>query len=122
MIEILPLSTESCLVVHFSGKVTGLEYQQFLDSLAERLKTGEPVSLVVELAGFEFYGDFDSVKKDFKFAFGEYKDIHRAAFVGDQKWIAWFTRFIGPFTRAEEEYFPAGQVEAAFDWASTTDA
>ncbi len=30
MIEILPQSTEKCLAVHFSGKVTGQEYQQFL--------------------------------------------------------------------------------------------
>ena len=42
-----------------------------------------------------------------------YKQIHRAAFVGDQKWIEWFTRLIGPFTRAEEKHFPEGQIEAA---------
>jgi hypothetical protein len=30
----------SCLAVHLSGKVTGEEYQQFLDALAARLKTG----------------------------------------------------------------------------------
>jgi len=33
MIEILPQSTERCLLVHFSGKVTGVEYQQFMDRL-----------------------------------------------------------------------------------------
>lgn len=117
MIEILPLSSESCLAVHFSGKVTGSEYQQFLDALSERLKAGGKVSLVLELSGFEFYGDFESVKKDFKFGFGEYKHIHRAALVGDQKWIEWFTRLIGPFTRAEEKHFLAGQINAAYQWA-----
>jgi len=75
MIEILPQSTKSCLAVHFSGKVTGQEYQQFLDALGERLSTG------------------------------------------DQKWIAWFTRFVGPFTRAEEKHFAAGQIDAALRWA-----
>ncbi len=64
---------------------------------------------MIEFADFEFYGDFEAAKKDFKFGFGEYKHIHRVAFVGDQKWIAWFTRFIGPFTRAEEKHFPGGQ-------------
>jgi hypothetical protein len=118
MIEILDQSTPSCLAVHFSGKVTGQEYQQFLDVLAGRLKTGSQVSLVIEFAGFEFYGDFEAAKMDMKFGFGEYKHIHRAAFVGDQKWIAWFTRFVGPFTRAEEKRFPAGELEAAFTWAS----
>jgi hypothetical protein len=117
MIEILPQSTERCLLVHFSGKVTGAEYQQFLDALGECLKTGEKVALVVEFAGFEFYGDFDAAMKDMKFGFGQYKHIHRAAFVGDQKWIAWFTRFVGPFTQTEEKYFLAGQMGAAVGWA-----
>jgi len=117
MIEILDQSNESCLAVHLSGKVTGDEYQKFLDALGERLKASDKVNLVMELSGFEFYDDYDSVKKDFKFAFGDYKQIHRAAFVGDQKWIEWFTRLIGPFTRAEEKYFPEGQSESAYAWA-----
>jgi len=83
----------------------------------ERLKTGSPVSMVVEFASFEFYGDFEAAKMDLKFGFGEYKHIHRAAFVGDQKWIAWFTRLIGTFTRTRKSIFPEGQIEAATIWA-----
>ncbi len=78
------------------------------------MKGGDKISLVIVLTGFEFYGDFEAAKKDFKFGFGEYKHIHRAAFVGDQKWIEWFTRLIGPFTRAEEKHFPEGQLDAAY--------
>ena len=118
MIKILDQSTATCLVVHFSGKITGAEYQQFLDALTERFKTGSPVSLVCEMAGFEFYGDFEAAKKDMKFGFNEYKHIHRAALVGDQKWLEWFTRLVGPFTRAEEKHFPEGQLQAAVDWAA----
>jgi hypothetical protein len=118
MIEILSQSTQDCLAVHFSGKVTSQEYQQLLDAVGQRLKTSSPVSLVVEFSGFEFYGDFEAAKMDFKFGLGDYRHIHRAAFVGDQKWIGWFTRFIGPFTRAEEKQFPAGQPEAAIERAS----
>jgi hypothetical protein len=117
LIEILPLSTQSCLVTRFSGQVSGAEYQQFIDALSELLKTGSQVNLVVELTDFEFYGDFAAAKEDFKFGFGDYKHIHRATFVGDQKWIAWFVRFIGPFTRAEEKHFPADQIDAAMGWA-----
>jgi SpoIIAA-like len=119
MIEILDQSTESCLAVHFSGKVTGAEYQQFLDALGQRLSAAEKVSLVLELSGFEFYGDFESARQDFKFGFGDYKRVRRAAFVGDQKWIEWFTRLVGPFTRAEEKHFPAGQIETACAWAGS---
>lgn len=118
MFEILPESTSTCLVVRFSAKLTGQEYQQFLNAIDERLKTNDKVSLVCEFVSFEFYGDLAAAKEDFRFAFGTYKHIHRAAFVGDQKWIEWFTRLIGPFTRAEEKHFLAGQLEAAIQWAS----
>ena len=117
MIEILPQSTETCIAVHLSGKVNGQEYQQFLDAVNDKRTTAEEVSLVLELTGFEFYEDFEAAKKDFKFGLGDYKRIHRAALVGDQKWIEWFTRLVGPFTRAEEKHFPEGQFEAAFAWA-----
>ncbi len=119
MIEILEQTTETCLVVHFSGKITGEKYQKFLNALNDRLATHEKVSLVVELTDFTFYGDFEAARKDFKFGFGEYKWIDKAAFVGDQKWIEWFTKLIGPFTRTEEKYFRAGQFEEAYSWATT---
>lgn len=118
MIEILNQSTESCLATRLSGKVTGAEYQQFLDAVDQRLKAGEKLSLVLVLTGFEFYGDFAAAKKDLKFGLSEYRHIHRAAFVGDQKWIEWFARLVGPFTRAEEKHFADGEFEAAFSWAS----
>jgi hypothetical protein len=117
MIEILEQTTETCLAIHFSGKVTGDEYQKFLDALEEKLQGTEKVDLVMELSGFDFHGDFEAVKKDFKFGFGGYKKLHRAAFVGDQKWIEWFTRLVGPFTRTEEKHFPEGRLDEAVIWA-----
>jgi hypothetical protein len=117
MIEILDQSTPGCLAVRLSGKVTGAEYQQFLDAATQRLNRGGKVSLVIELSGFEFYGDFEAAKKDAKFGFGEYKHLHRVALVGDQKWITWITRLIGPFTRTEEKHFPADQLSNALSWA-----
>ena len=52
--------------MHFSGKVTGAEYQQFLDALGQRLKTGEKFALVIEFTGFEFFGDFEAARMDLK--------------------------------------------------------
>ena len=37
MIEILDESTDTCLVVHSSGKVTGDKYQKFLNAVNDRL-------------------------------------------------------------------------------------
>ena len=117
MIEILDESTDTCLVVHFSGQVTADKYQKFLNALNDRLMTHEKVNLVVELSDFEFYGDFEAARKDFNFGFGDYKRIRRAAFVGNRKWIEWFTKLIGPFTITDERYFRAGQFDEAYAWA-----
>ena len=82
MFEILNQSTDRCLVVHFSGKPTGQEYQKFLDELEGCLKTAAELNLVLVLSGLQFYGDFEAFQKDYKFSRGEYKRIHRAALVG----------------------------------------
>jgi anti-anti-sigma regulatory factor len=66
MIEILDQSTNSCLAVHFSGKITGEEYRQFLSAVDERLKDGEKIGLVLVLTGFEFYDDLSTARKESK--------------------------------------------------------
>ena len=119
MIEILEESTDTCLVVHFIGKVTGAKYQKFLNALNDRLSTHENVSLVLELSDFEFHGDFEAARKDFKFGLGDYKKLHRAAFVANKKWLEWLTKLVGPFTRTEEKYFSENQFEEAYAWASS---
>jgi hypothetical protein len=116
MFEILNQSTDNCLVAHLSGKLTGQEYQQFLGALHERMQKVDAVSMVLVLTGFEFYGDFEAAKQDFKFSFGEYKRVRRAAFVGDQKWIEWFTCLIGSMTPVDEKQFPEGQIQPAREW------
>ena len=118
MIEILDESTETCLVVHLSGKVTGKKYQKFLNAINDLLATHKKVSLVLELSDLESYDDFDAAGKNFELGFGESRKIDRAAFVGDQKWTDWFVRLIGPFTRAEEKYFREDQFDQAYAWAS----
>ncbi len=117
MFEILKQTTETCVVSHFSGKVTGEEYQQFLNAVDERLKAHGKVNLVVQLTGFVFYGDWDAFKKDWQFAFGAFARVERAAFVGDQKWIEWFVELTNPFTKAEEKHFAAHELEQACEWA-----
>jgi hypothetical protein len=117
MFEFQSQTTDTCPVVRFSGKVTGEEYQKFLDAVSESLKTRPKINLVIELRDFDFYGDLDAAQKDLKFGFGEYQYIHRAAFVGDQKWLKWFTKLMSPFTKTEEKQFPEGQLAEACIWA-----
>ncbi len=119
MVEILGETTDTCVVVRFSGKVTGEEYKRFLDAVDERLKTHDKVNMVADLSDFEFYGDFEAFKKDFHFGAHEYRRVGRAAFVGDQKWIELFVKLMGPLYRVEEKQFPAGRLEEARHWAGS---
>lgn len=117
MFEVLGQSTECCLVVQFSGKPTGQEYQQFLDAFEERLKTADDLNLVLVLSGVQFYGDFEAFRKDYKFGKGEYKRVRRVALVGDQEWLERYLHFIALHTPTEEKHFAVGKLKAACDWA-----
>jgi hypothetical protein len=118
MFERLEQSTDRCLAVHFSEKPTGQEYQQFVSAVEEQFEPGHEPNLVVDLTGVKGYGDFEAFRKDVKFGAGEYRHIHRAALVGDQKWIDWYMRILAPFTPAEEKHFAEGKVQDAVVWAS----
>jgi hypothetical protein len=118
MVGILGSSTDSCVVVKFSGKVTGEEYRQFLDAVDERLKANQKINMVAELSEFEFYGDFEAFKEDFHFGVKEYRKVARAAFVGDQRWIEMFIKLLGPLYRAAEKQFSAGRLDEAVAWAT----
>ncbi len=117
MIEILDKTTDTCVVARFGGKVSGKEYNMFLDAVDKRLQGRETVNMVADLSGFEFYGDFEAFKEDWHFGTHEYRKVGRAAFVGDQKWIGWFIKMTEHIYRAEEKHFPAGQLEEACAWA-----
>ena len=117
MVEVLASSTDSCVVVRFSGKVKGDEYKQFLDAVDERLKSHDGINMVADLSEFEFYGDFEAFKEDFHFGSHQYRKVRRAAFVGDQKWIELFVKLMGPLYRAEEKRFPTGKLAEACAWA-----
>ena len=119
MIEILADSTATCVVVRFSGKITGEEYRLFLDAVDERLEEHEKIDMVAELSGFDFYGDLEAFKEDLHFGMHEYRKVRRAAFAGDQKWIELFVKLMGPFYHAEEKHFPAGELKEALAWATS---
>jgi len=118
MVEILDSTTDSCLVVCFTGKVKGEEYKTFLEAIDLRLKDRDEVDLVAVLTEFEFYGDIKAAEEDFRFGTREYRKVRRAAFVGDQKWIDLVLKLMGPFYKAEEKHFKSGELDAAVAWAT----
>ncbi len=121
MLTINKSSTPTCLVVDVEGAVTGDEFDDFADRIEDALEAQGTVNLVVNLVGSVKYGDLDAVEEDFEFTFKEYRKVRRAAFVGDQKLIRARIKLFSPFTRAQEKFFEAGQLDAAIEWASAED-
>ena len=121
VVGMLRIGWSACSVLggrHTPNWVVAMLRFMHLDALEERFKKVNEVNLVMDMTGFEFYGDFEAFKKDFKLCFGEYKRVRRVALGGEQKWLEWFTRLMGSFTPTEEKHFPEGQFQAAVDWAT----
>ena len=119
MVEVLEISTATCVVVRFGGLVKGDEYRVFLDAVDERLAKAERINLVADLSELEFYGDLKAVEEDFRFGTKGFRKVHQAAFVGDHKWIDLFIKVTEPLYHVEEKRFPTGELDAAFTWAAS---
>jgi hypothetical protein len=112
------LSSDTCLVVEAAGRVTGDEYEVFAERFEQAVKEHGEVDLVINLTAGVSYGDMDAFKDDWRFGVKEYRHARRVAVVGDVRLLNAIVRLFSPFTRAEEGFFPPGEVDAAVDWAS----
>ena len=117
MLTVTDRSTPTCIVIEAEGRVTGDEYEVFAERFENAVKELGEVNLVVDLKGSVSYGDMDTFKDDWRFAFKEYRHARRAAYVGDQHVINAMLRVFSVFTHAEEKFFPAGELDAAIEWA-----
>jgi hypothetical protein len=116
MIQYLDASTPTCLVVKFSGKLRGVEYRELITKAESAIRAQGAVNLVLILQELEF-PEWDAIKADTHFGLKDYRQVRRAAFVGDQKWAEWFVKLLGPFTRTAERTFQSDQLNEAVQWA-----
>jgi hypothetical protein len=116
MFEILPESTDTCIGFKISGKVTAEDYDIVLPKLDEAIAAHGEINLLVVIEDFEFKG-FDAAKADFQFGTNQYRQVEKAAFVSDKKWLEWSIKIMDPFTRrTKEKNFEPEQLEEAWAW------
>jgi hypothetical protein len=117
MIEILPQSSETNIGFKVSGKVTLEDYDVLLPKLDEAISVHGKINLLVMIDDLEGWKGMDAAKADFKFGTHEYRQVERAAFVGDKKWQEWMVKIMDPFTRrTDERYFEVDQLDDAWQW------
>lgn len=117
MIEYLDASTPTCFVVKFSGKLRGAEYWELIGKVESAIQANSAVNIVWVLQDLEF-PEWEAIRADTHFGLKDYRQVRRAAFVGDQKWAEWFVKLIGPFTHTAERSFQPDQLNEAVAWAS----
>ena len=118
MIEYLSVESPNCFAVKISGKLRGAEYKEMIERLESVINANDITNLVMVIQEMEF-PEWEAIKADTRFGFKDYRNIQRAAFVGDQKWVEWSIKLIAPFTRTEERTFRPDQFKEAVQWASS---
>ena len=117
MFEILPESTDTCIGFKISGEVNAEDYDTLLPKLDEAISAHGKINLLVVLEDFEGYDGFDAAKADFQFGTHQYRQVEKAAFVSDKKWLERVVKIMDPFTRrTKEKYFEPDQIDEAWAW------
>lgn len=117
MIEILPESTETSIGFKISGKIEAADYEVLVASVDEAINKHGRINLLALMGEFEGVKGFDTLKADFSFGTQEYRQVDRAAFVGEKTWHEWIVKIMDPFTRrTDERYFELGQLDEAWKW------
>jgi hypothetical protein len=117
MFELLPESTDNCIGFRVSGKVAAEDYDRLLPKLDEAIAAYGKINLLVLMESFEGWDGLDAAKADFRLGTQQYRQVHRAAFVGQVKWQKRLVKIVDPLTRhTEERFFETDQLEAAWHW------
>jgi hypothetical protein len=117
MIQILPESTDTCIGIKISGKVTAKDYDTLLPKLDEAIAAHGSINLLVLMEDFEGWVGIEAAKADFKFGTHQYRKVEKAAFVSDKKWLGWSVKIMDPFTsRTVEKNFEPDQLHEAWAW------
>jgi carbamate kinase len=117
MFELLPESTGNTIGFRVSGKLTAADYDMLLPKLDEAIAAHGKINLLVLMEDFEGWDSLDAAKADFRLGTQQYRQVERAAFVGEGKWQRRLVKIMDPLTRhIEERAFERDQLHEAWQW------
>jgi len=121
MIKILPQSTDTCIGFKISGEVNAEDYETLLPKLDAAIAAHGHINLLVLMEDFEGYDGIDAAKADFQFGTHQYRQVEKAAFVSEVKWLERVVKIMDPFTRrTKEKNFELDQLDEAWQWVKET--
>jgi hypothetical protein len=117
VIEILPQSTGKTIGFKISGKVNAEDYDVLLPRLDQAISAYEKINLLVLMGEFKGWSGLDAAKADYKMGTQQYRQVEKAAFIGEKKWQAWMVQIMDPFTsRTDERFFSLDELDKAWHW------
>jgi hypothetical protein len=117
MFEILPESTDTCIGFKISGEVNAEDYDTLLPKLDAAIAAHGKINLLAVLEDYEGFDGIKAAKADFQFGTHQYRQVEKAAFVSDKKWMERVVKIMDPFTRrTKEKNFEPDQIEQAWAW------
>src|SRR5580704_11474729 len=103
-IEVSEENGGKLFVVHVTGKLTKVDYQQFVPEFERLVRLIGKLRVLFDMTGFHGW-DAGALWEDIKFDLKHFADIERIAMVGDKKWQHGMAAFCKPFTKATVRYF-----------------
>ncbi len=114
MIEPLPSPYQHSIGFKLSDRLHDEDYKTFVPQVDEAISAGKN-NLLAWFHDFKGW-DLHALWDDSEFASGHCTKIHRIALVGENKWEEWMAKACKPFTEAKIRYFPASDIDAAWQW------
>ncbi len=115
MIEKLQPEKGKVIGFKLSGKLHDDDYKVLVPELEALIAREGKIRLLVQLE--EFHGwDLHAAWDDIVFDIKHYHDVERIALVGEPGWNEWMVKLSKPFTAAEVIFFPADEIDSAWDW------
>jgi len=108
------------LEVTVTKKLEHVDYEHLVPETERLLRRHGKLNIVFTMHDFHGWG-LRAMWDDVKFGFNHFSDLNRVAMVGETRWQEWMTEFVKPFTKAKVQYFRAGELGAAREWAKVTD-
>jgi hypothetical protein len=79
---------------------------------------GDLNGMVIHADGFSGWEDFGALTEHLTFIRQHHRQVAKVALAGDEAIAKLIPSVVGHFVAAETRHFPAGEVEAAADWAA----
>ena len=117
MLEKLNQTSGNILGYKVIGKITGEDYKTVTDDLEALGQDEDSICLLLDLEAFEGE-EIKALSAKTRFRGDYQKKITKMAIVGEMNWHKWYLSFADRLNYDREtEFFPAGDHQAALEWA-----